>query len=71
MAIRKNGRRDGAKKGADQAAPKRGRRLLLFFLMLAVVLGFACGIIWLVIQIPGTLTSRNPRFQLRRIEVKR
>ena len=69
MAIRKNGK-SGAKNGVDSAAPKRGRRVLLFLLMLAVVLGFACGIIWLVIQIPGTLTSRNPRFQLRRIEVK-
>lgn len=70
MAVPKNGKRDGAKKGVDPAAPKRGRRVLLFLLMLAVALGFACGIIWLVIQIPGTLTSRNPRFRLRRIEVK-
>ncbi len=69
MAIRKNGK-GGAKNGADKSAPKRGRRIVLFLLMLVVALAFAGGIIYVVLQIPGTLTSRNPRFQLRRLEVK-
>ena len=70
MAVRKNSRSSAAGKGGESTAPNRGRRVLLFLLMLAAVLAFAGGIVWLVLQLPGEFTVRNPRLQLRRVEVK-
>ena len=72
MAVKKNSGKSVRNGRTAGPAPDagRGRRRLLFVLLLAVVLGFAGGVIWLALQIPGALVTRNPRFKLRRVEVR-
>ena len=63
-AKKKNG------KNAGDAGSEKSRKVLIFCLLLALTLAFAVGVIWFCVRIPGALKNRNPRFTLRRVEVK-
>ncbi len=72
MAIKRNSGKNGRSGRSSDArnGEGRGRRRLLFLLLLALTLGLAGGVLWLALQIPGALMTRNPRFRLRRVEIK-
>lgn len=76
MAIKKgSSKKTTPKDNKNPAAKTEGQeggafRKILFTLVILLAIVFCSLVVWLVCMIPGQLMYENPRFKLRRIEVK-